>query len=318
MYNIGVDVGGTKIAIGLVNENGKIVDRDMFWNNIELTNESMLRNVTERVDKLIIQNKLKISDINSIGIGFPSKVFNDGTVDAPNISFQDYNLLAEIKKIIDNIPVYIENDANCATIAEYVYGSLRGSPNSILITLGTGIGGGIIINGNIYTGHNGVAAELGHQVISMDGPKCGCGRHGCWETYGSTKALVSRIKEDIENYKNSEIYELIEGDAERITAKVFFDAIDKGDEYAKIMLKEHAKYIATGIISLFQIFDPDMLAIGGGISAQGDKLLQPVIEAVVIQIKDAVYTVDEDRICIAELGNDAGIIGAAELYRMKR
>ncbi|HCC07950.1 MAG TPA: glucokinase [Clostridiales bacterium] len=313
MYNIGIDIGGSKIAFGVVDENGNIVHRTQIYNNAKINSEEQIKNIGEELQKIIHDYE----GINSIGIGFPGKVNMKGVIlNAPNIYFSDIDLAKELYKYTE-IPIYVDNDANCAAVAEYVHGSLKGTRNSVFITLGTGVGGGIIIGGELYKGINGGAGELGHQVIVMDGKQCGCGRRGCYEAYASTHAWEKRIIENLVQNKTSKIYELINGNPDELNAKVIFNAIDMGDDFAQKSFKEHLSYIAVGIINLFEILEPDVISIGGGITAVKEKLLNPLLEEIEFQMKKCIFPLGDTKIRIAELGNDAGIIGAAELYRFK-
>ncbi|HAN10679.1 MAG TPA: glucokinase [Clostridiales bacterium] len=316
MYNIGIDIGGSKIAVGIVDESGNIVYKDQIHNDSKISSEREIKNILKEIKNVILSYNLDYSDINSIGVSFPGKVSKEGIEIAPNISMTNINLAKRLSRYIQ-IPIYVENDGNCAAVAEYVHGCLQGTKDSICVTLGTGFGGGIIIDGKLYTGANGGAAEFGHQVIIMDGRECGCGRHGCLEAYAPTGAWVNRIKEQLEENKSSKIYELIKGDIDKVNAKTIFKAIDAGDEFAIGSLKEHLRYVAIGIINLFQIFEPEVIAIGGGISGAKEKFLNPLLDEIDKQMKKCIFGLDGTKIKLAELGNDAGIIGAAELYRFK-
>ena len=210
--------------------------------------------------------------------------------------------------------VIIENDANAAALGEYLAGSAKGAKNAVAITLGTGVGGGIIINGKIYSGSNFAGAELGHMVIVKDGKECGCGRNGCWEAYASATGLINLTKQKIlsEKLEYSYMYKLCKGDLNKVEGRTAFDAMADGDPTAKAVVEEYLGYLATGLVNIINIFQPDILCIGGGISNQGENLLAPLRKI----IESERYTKHNDKqtvVCTCSLGNDAGIIGAAYL-----
>ena len=206
----------------------------------------------------------------------------------------------------------VENDANAAALGEFLAGSAKGTKNAIAITLGTGVGGGIIIDGKIYSGSNFAGAELGHMVIVKDGRECGCGRKGCWEAYASATALINMTKEAIRNEKAEFSYmlHLADDDIDNVNGKTAFDAQQAGDNTGAEVVEKYIGYLATGLINIINIFQPDVLCIGGGIAGQGENLLGP-LHAIIEQERFTKYNDKQTKVCIASLGNDAGIIGAA-------
>jgi glucokinase len=259
------------------------------------------------------ESKIKLSEFKNIGIGIPGMVDDENgvVVYCPNVNFKNIPLRKEIQKYI-NLPVYIGNDANCAALAESIKGASKGVKNSIMITLGTGVGGGIIINKKLYTGFNGSAAELGHMVIMVDGETCGCGRKGCFEAYASGTALINQAKRACLKHPESLIANLVENNLDKINAKIPFDAAKKGDKTAEELINQYIKYLSEGLTNLINIFQPEIVVIGGGINREGEYLLKPLKA----MIKERVYgrdflTIPE--IKVAQLGNDAGIVGAAML-----
>ena len=208
----------------------------------------------------------------------------------------------------------IGNDANAAALGEFLAGSAKGSKNAIAITLGTGVGGGIIIDGKIYSGSNYAGAELGHMVIVKDGRECGCGRKGCWEAYASATALINMTKEAIRNEKAEFSYmlHLADDDIDNVNGKTAFDAQQAGDNTGAEVIDQYIGYLATGLINVINIFQPDVLCIGGGIANQGENLLGP-LRTIIEQERFTKYNEKQTKVCIASLGNDAGIIGAARL-----
>jgi glucokinase len=223
-----------------------------------------------------------------------------------------------VKYIKDSInkPVFIENDANAAAYGEYVAGAAKGAKNAVCITLGTGVGGGIVIDGKIYAGSNFAGAEIGHTVIEVDGPQCSCGRKGCFEVFSSATGLIRMTKEAMEKNPDSMMHSITADRKGKVTARTSFDAMRAGDKTAKEVVDKYIKYLAAGITNTINIFQPDILCIGGGVCNEGDPLLLPVKALV----KDEVYTKNSPKntdIVIAKLGNDAGIIGAAFLGMAK-
>ncbi|MDD4496452.1 MAG: ROK family protein, partial [Eubacteriales bacterium] len=230
---------------------------------------------------------------------------------ANNINFRNTPMRDEFQKYIDK-PVFLENDANCAAYGESIAGAAKGIEHSAMVTLGTGIGGGLIINGKIFSGFNCAGAELGHTVIASGGDKCTCGRKGCWEAYASASALIRATKKAAEENPSSLINSLIESQLDRINAKTVFDAAKLGDAVAKRIVDQYIVYLGEGIVNIINAFQPEVVVIGGGVSNEGEYLLQPLREFV----EKNRYTRREVPSAVikrAELGNDAGIIGAALL-----
>ena len=217
-----------------------------------------------------------------------------------------------MKKYFD-VPIYLENDANCAALAESMFGAAKGYKNSITLTLGTGIGGGIIINNKIYKGSNCAGGELGHMSINMDGNSCNCGRRGCFETYASATALKQQAIDAVKNDKDTIMYKVVNGDINRIEARLVFNCAKQNDKLAVRVVDKYVTYLSFGIENLINILQPDVIVIGGGISNAGEYLLEKINDL----IKDS-YEMARDldkrtKIELAKLGNDAGIIGAAFL-----
>ena len=256
-----------------------------------------------------------MEDIDYIGIGVPGAVNPEtGIVETcPNLLFKNW----DIRKMMNDRTgkeIRIENDANAAALGEFLAGSAKGCRNAVAITLGTGVGGGIIVDGKIYSGSNFAGAELGHMVIVKDGKECGCGRKGCWEAYASATALINMTKEAIRKEKPEFSYmlNLCDDDINNVTGKTAFDAQIAGDPTGKAVVDEYVSYLACGITNVINIFQPDVLCIGGGVSKQGDNLLNPV-RAIVEAERITKHNDKQTYICAATLGNDAGIIGAAKI-----
>ena len=206
--------------------------------------------------------------------------------------------------------VYIENDANAAAYGEYIAGGARGAKHAVVITLGTGIGSGIIINGKIFAGYNSAGAELGHMVIVKDGRPCMCGRHGCWEKYASSRALTEDTCAAMREHPDNMMWKLVDGDISKVNARTAYDAMRAGDELATEIVNRFVSYIGCGIANVINIFQPEILCIGGGISREGETLLAPV-RAYVDREEYARDNARRTKIVAAQLFNDAGIVGAA-------
>lgn len=314
MYYIGIDLGGTNIAAGIVDEKGTVIRKDSIPTFREREYPEILKDMAMLALKLIEDEGLSLEDIKSIGIGSPGIADNKNgiLIYANNLKFRNVPMREEIQKYID-LPVYIENDANCAALAESVAGAAKDAEHSITITLGTGVGSGVIINKRLYSGFNGAGAEIGHMTIIVDGKQCTCGRRGCWEVYASATALIEQAKEAAKSNPDSMINKLVEGDLSRLNAKIPFDAARQGDKTAETVVKRYIKYIGEGITNVINIFYPQVIVIGGGISKEGEYLLKPLRQ----YVYDNVYAKDVQQtdIRIAEMGNDAGIVGAAMLGR---
>ncbi|MBP3300967.1 MAG: ROK family protein [Clostridia bacterium] len=312
MYYIGIDLGGTNIAVGLVNQAGEIVKKTSVPTRAERPFEEIFADMADCIRKLLSETGVKESEIDSIGIGTPGCIDTEKgiLIFAGNFKFGkmvDYRAL--MAKHFD-IPVYIGNDANVAALAEAKVGAAKGKTNAIMITLGTGVGGGIIIDGKIYEGHFSAAGELGHIVLVKDGQQCSCGRKGCWEAYASVTALVRQTKEAMQANPDS-IMNKTPLDA--VSGRTAFDAAKKGDKAALAVVDRYEDYIAEGIADMINIFSPEVVVVGGGISKEGDYLLDPVRAKIRGQVFGSGLLPDRE-IVAARLGNDAGLIGAALLH----
>ncbi len=313
MYRVGIDLGGTNIVAGVVDNEYNIIARAECKTAVPRPESDVCDSMAAIVKEALKKAKLKMDDIDYIGIGVPGAVNPETRIieTSPNLFFQNWEVSRMMEERLNKY-VKVENDANAAALGEFLAGSAKGSRNAIAITLGTGVGGGIIIDGKIYSGSNYAGAELGHIVIIKDGRQCGCGRHGCWEAYASANALIEQTKEAIRNEKAEFSYMLnaVEGDLNNVTGKTAFDAMLAGDNTGTEVVQRYIEYLATGIVNVINIFQPDVLCIGGGVSRQGENLLGP-LRAIVEQERFTKHNEKQTKICIASLGNDAGIIGAA-------
>mgnify|MGYP000129475417 CR=1 FL=1 len=314
-YSIGVDLGGTNIVSVIVNCQGKIVNRLKVPTLAERGKEATIKRIIETIHENIVQSTIAPADIIGIGIGAPGPLnIERGIINfAPNLpGWRDVPL----KKILEdefNMKVVLENDANAGAWGDRCFGIGRAVRNLVCFTLGTGIGGGIIINGRIYHGSNYGAAELGHMTVNKDGPRCNCGNYGCLEAYSSATGIKNRIRNRIKegikskflNFNNNN--ELVES----LRLKSIFETARKGDELTKDIVEEAISYLGIAIANIANILNPEMVVLVGGITNEGDKLLIPLREEVK---KRAFYSNYKSlKIVIGKLGGNAGVLGAAAL-----
>lgn len=307
MY-IGIDLGGTNIAVGLVDEAGHIIKKDSTPTLAEREYPEIVKDMISLSEKIVADAGFSMSDIKGFGIGSPGSIdYKHGKVAyANNLKFTDVPVAEEIKKYYD-IPVVLENDANAAAFGEYIANG-EDADIFVAITLGTGVGGGVIIGNKIYRGSNGAGAELGHFTLVHGGLPCTCGKNGCWETYASVTALISQTKVAMSKHPES-LMNTIAKERGEINGRTAFDAAKEGDATALQVVKKYTEYVADGIVSIINIFQPKKLVIGGGISREGDYLVNPIVEYV--KKYDYNKYFEKTEITTATLFNDAGIIGAA-------
>ena len=318
MYYLGIDLGGTNIAVGIVDEENKIIARANSKTQTENA-EQVADAMAETARKALESAGLTLADVPWIGVGSPGTINKStGIIEfANNLPFKNTPMQEMLSQRLEGKQVLMENDANAAAFGEYMAGALKGSDNAIAITLGTGVGGGIIINHKIYSGSNFAGAELGHTVIVVDGRPCTCGRHGCWETYASATGLIKTTKEHMADApKDSPLWTRADGSMDNVNGRTAFDAMRQGDPVGKEIVDEYIHYFSVGLIDMINIFQPDILCVGGGISNEGETLLAPVREYVEKE-QYAMNSTKKTTICRAKLGNDAGIIGAALLGKME-
>ena len=315
MYKLGIDLGGTNIVAGVVDKKYKIVAKASCKTAVPRPESEICDSMAEVAKKAVEKAKLTMDDIESVGIGVPGAVNpKTGVIEySANLFFHNWEVVEMMEERLGK-KVHIENDANAAALGEYLAGSAKGAKNAVAITLGTGVGGGIIVDGKIYSGSNFAGAELGHMVIVKDGKECACGRRGCWETYASATGLINLTKQKIlsEKLEFSYMLKLCDGDINKVNGRTAFDAMRDGDPTAKSVVEEYISYLSCGLVNIINIFQPDVLCIGGGISNEGENLLAPVRS----YVERERYTKHNDKqtvICKCTLGNDAGIIGAAYL-----
>ncbi len=312
MYKIGIDLGGTNTVAGLVDENGHILDRASVKTNLPTTMERIVASIIQLTHRLLDDHGLSCRDLASLGVGVPCTANKEtGCMeDADHLGFPGGQLVAPLHQALQ-IPIFIENDANAAAWGEYRAGHY-GADSFFLVTLGTGIGGGIICNGKLLPGINHAAGELGHMSIDLKGNPCVCGRRGCFETYGSATALICQTKKAMEADKSTLLWQVCGGNAANVEAKTVFTAAAQGDRLAAQLIDDYTTYLAEGLTNIVNILAPAYLCIGGGVSHAGDRLLIPVRDKI-YQRMYAKAEAKKPQIVLAKLHNDAGILGAALL-----
>jgi len=313
MFRIGVDLGGTNIAVGVLDGNLKIIGRSSVKTNIPRPAEEIFDDIAATVAKAAADAKIGMDDVLSVGVGTPGSVNkNSGHIEfANNLDFQQVPAKEMLEARIGK-PVYLDNDANCAALGEAVAGVGKGVPSFVAITLGTGVGSGIILDGKIVGGVNFAAGEMGHMVILIDGEQCSCGRRGCWEKYASAVALVSQTKDAMKHNQDSMMWQMVNNNIDAVSGRTAFDAMRKGDAAAKDVVSRYIYYVSCGIINIVNALQPEIICIGGGVGNEGEYLLEPLRRHVERE-RYSIYARKQTQICAAVLGNDAGIIGAALL-----
>ena len=318
MYRLGIDLGGTNVAAGIVDSDYKIIVKSSVPTRADHPAEVIVDDIAGLCRLLCDEAGIALSEIESVGIATPGIANNTtGVVEyANNLPFRNFPIAALLRQKLNiSASVHIANDANAAAWGEAVAGAAKGTSNSVMITLGTGVGGGIIIDNKIYTGFNYAGGELGHIVIEYNGVPCTCGRRGCWESYSSATALIRMTREKIAECEKAGRPTLMTEMVARkgkVTGRTACDAMRMGDEPAREVYDTYISYLVCGLVNIVNIFQPEVISLGGGISNEG----QPLIDSIMAGIRAEQYGgigVAQTDIRIAELKNDAGIIGAAAL-----
>ena len=314
MVYVGIDVGGTGLKAGVVDESGNILSKASCPTQVERGAEPVVNDMAHLALKAIAEANLTVDDVKAIGVGIPG-IEDPRTGRVPfctNLYWHDVPLVEWMRRVVDK-PIYIGNDATVAGLAESVSGVSAGVKNSVFITLGTGVGGGIVIDGKVYSGSNGVGSEIGHMITVAGGEPCSCGNKGCWERYASATAIIRMGVKSAKNNPDGALAKAVGGKIEDITAKHVIDLAKSGDPDCAAVFDEYVYHLCVGLVSIINFIDPEVIALGGGVSAAGAFLLDAVREKLpsMIFYKAMPYA----RIELATLGNDAGIIGAAMLGR---
>ena len=309
-YYCGIDLGGTNIKAGIVDGEGKLLNKLSIKTRAERSMEEIIHDMGQLAVDAIKDAGLEVKDIECIGIGSPGTPDNDEglLVYSSNLPFNKAPMRKLIREVVD-LPVYIDNDANCAAMAEAVAGAGKGAKDSVTITLGTGVGAGVIVNGRIFSGFNQAGSEFGHTVLVSGGVQCGCGRKGCFEQYASASALARMTREAAEANPDSLINKVKEQEGEW-NARIAFIAMREGDKVAADVVDSYTDYLSDGLANAINAFMPEVLIVGGGVCNEGDPLLIPMREKTMSRPYFG-PGVPKTRIALAQMGNDAGIVGAA-------
>ena len=316
MYYLGIDLGGMSIKAGLCDEEGNILVQESCPTVRDEDGDRITKDMADLCLRVLEKGGVRPEDLEYAGIASPGT--NDSErgviVYACTLPFLHYPIAEKLSTLTGIKKIYIDNDANAAAKGEATFGAAKGYKDSVFLTLGTGVGGGIIVNGKILSGFNFAGAELGHTVIVHNGKPCTCGRKGCLECYASATALMEQTREKMEQHKDSLMWKLCDGKLENVDGRTAFDANRAGDPAAKEVVDTYIGYLACGVTNFINVFQPEVFSIGGGVSNEREGLLEPLKKIVEVEQ----YSRNSDKktiIKIAELGNRAGIIGAASLGR---
>lgn len=316
MYNIGIDLGGTNIVASVVDDKYNIIATGKTPTAVPRSAEEIFDDIAAVCREAMDKVGLTIADISSVGLGTPGTVNENGIIEfANNLGFNNVPAREMLKERLGDLPIYIDNDANCAALGEAYAGCGNGSQNFVAVTLGTGVGSGIIVNGKIVTGVNCAGGECGHMVIVVDGEPCSCGRKGCWEAYASATALIRQTRKAMEENPDSIMHEVARQEG-KVSGRTAFDAMRKGDIAAIKVVDNYIKYVACGLINIVNALQPEIICVGGGICNEGETLMKPLRRFVQAE-RYSIHSKIQTHIMKAELGNDAGIIGASLLASAK-
>ncbi len=310
-YYIGIDLGGTFIKGGIVDSNGEILACDKIPTETEGGSAVVSANIARLANILLEACGMSLAEVEGVGIGCPGMIDSKtgNVIYANNLGWNDFNIANKVSSLLGNIPVKVANDANVAALGEVKFGAAKDYNSAVMITLGTGVGGGVVIDGALMEGNKGAGAELGHMVISRGGEACSCGRRGCVEAYCSATALIRDTKRAMLAHKDSKMWEI--GSVDAVCGKTPFDFADS-DVYAREVVESYISHLACGLVNYANIFRPEVILLGGGVCAQGDVLIRPLQK----QFDSEIYAGEKGPkvpILIAKLENSAGLLGAAAL-----
>ena len=318
MYTIGIDLGGTNIVASVVDDDYNIIGTSKTPTNAPRSADEIFDDIADVCEEAVKAAGLTMEDIDSVGMGTPGTVNQDGIIEfANNLAFNNVPARTMLAKRINKPEekVFIENDANCAALGEAYAGCGNGAKDFVAVTLGTGVGSGVIIGGKIVNGVNYAGGECGHMVIVVDGEQCSCGRKGCWEAYASATALNRQTKKAMEEYPDSLMHKLAKEEG-KVSGRTAFDAMRLGDIAGIKVVDDYIKYVACGLINIVNALQPEIICIGGGICNEGETLMKPLRRFVQSE-RYSIHSKIQTKIVKAELGNDAGVIGAALLGKVK-
>ena len=315
MYSLGIDLGGTNIVASVVDDQYNIISTAKTKTNAPRPANAIFDDVEKVCREAVREAKLTMSDLVAVGMGSPGTCNADGVIEfANNLAFNNVPAREMLRERLGVDNVFVENDANCAALGEAFAGCGNGSKNFVAVTLGTGVGSGIILDGKIVNGVNCAGGECGHMVIMVDGEQCSCGRKGCWEAYASATALIRNTKRTMAAHPESLLH-AIAAEQGGVDGRTAFLAKERGDEAGAQVVEDYIEHLTCGLTNLVNIFFPEVLALSGGVANQGDALLLPLRERVRERSFGSRYAVSHTRIELCTLGYRAGVIGAAMLAR---
>ena len=315
-YYVGIDLGGTNVVSAVVGEDFKIRAKCSCKTNLPKSPKVLSDDIANLVHRTLKKSGLTMNDIQSIGVGIPGTINTRSKIIEYSCNFNYKNVhIAQMLGSRLKKSVYIDNDANAAALGEFICGAGRGYHTIIVITLGTGVGGGVILNNKIYHGFNFNGGEIGHIVLRKDGRRCNCGRAGCFETYASATGIIRTAMEVMDGFRDSKMWDIYNKN-HKINAKNVFNCAALGDKAAKKVVEMFISDLAAGLVNVVNIFQPQVLCIGGGVSMVGKLLIEPLQE--IFDKEDyARNSRNRCKIISARLGNDAGLIGAAMLFKFQ-
>ncbi len=314
MYYFGIDLGGTNIAAGIVDSELRLIAKASTPTLVGRPTDEIVMDMANLCKKLCKEQGIDINEVEACGIASPGTCNSEtGIVEfSNNLPMLNYPIVEKLRSYLGVQKIYLDNDANAAALGEVLAGSAKGAKSALMVTLGTGLGGGIVIDGKIYSGFNFAGAEIGHIVIEKGGRPCTCGRRGCWEAYSSATGLIKMTREKMEETKDTVMWDMTE-DINHVSGKTAFLAMrTKGDKAATEVCEMYIDYLATGLTNVLNIFQPEVICIGGGVCNEGEPLFAPLREQVYRE-NFARNSAKQTKIVRATLGNDAGIIGGAAL-----
>lgn len=308
---IAIDIGGTKYIVGVIDAKGQILSRIYRYTLSAEGLKRMTARLMSAIDDAVKQSKVKSAELGGIGVAYAGLVdIGKGLVtEAPNLPQWNNVHLRDMLSDKYGIPAFVLNDANAAALGEHRLGAGKGLSNMIFVTVSTGIGGGIIVNNELYNGTDGCAGEIGHMVLEVDGPRCNCGRRGCWEALASGSAIARMARERLDKGEESMLVEMASGDTGGVTAELVSKGAQKGDSLCLDVINQAARYLGIGLANLVNIFNPQMIVIGGGVSSVGERILKPARR----YMKQYAFKLPAGKVRVvrAGLGADSGLLGAA-------
>jgi len=320
-FIVGVDLGGTNIVTGAVADDGNTnyamrSEPTRSDQGADAVVARMVRMIETAIDETIAETGCTRADFAGVGVGAPGPLDRERgvVITTPNLGWKNYPLRDVIADRV-GLPVKLDNDANCATLGEWWLGAARGGRNVVGMTIGTGIGGGLILDGRLYHGSSDVAGEIGHTTIDVTGRRCKCGNYGCLEAYASGPSIAERAREQLQGDHGSLMYQLVQGELERLTAAIVYEAAKQGDETALDVVRETARFLGAGIANLLNTFNPDVVVIAGGVTQAGDTLFDPLRREV--RKRAFAAAVDACRIVPGSLPGNAGVVGAVASFKQQ-